>query len=291
VTAVDAYLEQLAAALHVRGAARRRFLRECRDHLVAASEERGPERAVRDFGAPAAVAAAFDAEVAGARGLRATRATVAGVLAVAASTLVLIQHADAEAAAPVAWAVAFFVAAQVAGVALVLAVLQGLAARRAPMAPADVALLVRRNGCALVAAGLTLVAAGGAVPGHASAALLLAGPVVAAVALVAVLRARRLVRRLGGSHGRIARPPLRDLARLTGLPVPALSPARLLLVTACVAGAAAFVRDRAEHGTPGGALLVAGIEVLAVLACHAALGGALGLRGRPSGGPLGDAAG
>ena len=47
VTPAERYLAELGAALHVRGAARRRFLRECRDHLADAAAERGEEAAVR----------------------------------------------------------------------------------------------------------------------------------------------------------------------------------------------------------------------------------------------------
>src|SRR5882757_9982172 len=80
VRTVDQYMTELDAALHVRGAVRRRFLRECDDHLADAAAERGQEEAVRAFGPPPEVAAAFDAEVAARRGVRSTFATVAGVL-------------------------------------------------------------------------------------------------------------------------------------------------------------------------------------------------------------------
>jgi hypothetical protein len=107
---------------------------------------------VRAFGPVAEIAAAFDAEVATRRGLRSRLATAVGVLAVAGSTLALIHGASSAAQAPIGWAIAFFVAAQVAGVAATLAALQALAARHTTMAPAQLALLARRNGCALLAA-------------------------------------------------------------------------------------------------------------------------------------------
>ena len=116
VTTVDRYVTELGAALHVRGAARRRLLRECRDHLADAAAERGEQEAVRAFGPPAEIAAAFDAEIAARRGVRSTFATAAGVLATGGSTLALIHAASANATAPVWWAIAFFVGAQVAGV-------------------------------------------------------------------------------------------------------------------------------------------------------------------------------
>jgi uncharacterized membrane protein len=274
---VERYLTELSAALRVRGAARRRFLRECRDHLEDAAAERGEADAVRAFGAPAEIAAAFDAEVAARRGIRATLLAAAAVLATGGSTLSLIHSASPDVTAPVAWAVVFFVAAQVAGVAAGLALLQALAARRTAMAPADATLLARRNGTALVAAGLTMFAAGAAVPGQGSAGLLLSGPALAGVALVAVVRARALARQLDGARVWAVRPPLDDLARLTRVELPRLSAARLLPLVTVVAAAAAFLRDRVEAGSVANGLLVAGIEAAAVLACFAVLGRPLGL--------------
>jgi len=155
--------------------------------------------------------------------------------------------------------------------------LPALVARRAAVTPAEATLLARRNGTALAAAGLTMFAAAAAVPGQGSAGLLLAGPALACVALVAVVRARALARRLDGARALAVRPPLADLRRLTGLPVPALASRRLLVVTMSMAAAAAFVRDRAEAGSMADALVVAGIEAAAVLAGFALLGRRLGL--------------
>jgi len=261
----------------VRGGARRRFLRECRDHLTAAAAARGEAEAVRAFGDPAEIAAAFDAEMAARRGVRSTFLAVAGVLATGGSTLALIHSASAGATAPAPWAVVFFVAAQVAAVAAALALVQALVLRRASMAAADVALLARRNGCALLASGLAIFAAGAALPGQGSALLLLAGPALVCVALVAVLRARSLARRMPGGGAVAVRSPLADLRHLTGLAVPALGARRLLLLTTCIAAAAAFVRDRAEQATVGGAFVTAGIEATAVVVCFVALGRALGI--------------
>jgi hypothetical protein len=106
---------------------------------------------------------------------------------------------------------------------------------------------------------------------------LLAGPALVCAAAVAVLRARRLARRLDGAGERTVRPPLADLAALTGYAMPALDAARLLLLTTCLAAAAAFVRDRAEHASPGQAVVTSGIEATAVVACFVALGPLLGL--------------
>jgi hypothetical protein len=73
---------------------------------------------------------------------------------------------------------------------------------------------------------------------------------------------------------------LHQRQRLIRIPVPSLDARSLLLVTTCVAAAAAFVRDRVEHGTVGEAFVTAGIEGMAVVACFLVLGSALGLRRR-----------
>ena len=130
VNAVDAYMAELGAELHARGAARRRFLRECRDHLADAAAERGDEHAVRAFGSPLEIATAFDAEVAARRGVRSTFVTVVGVLAMGGSTLALIHAASVNARAPTSWAIVFFTAAQLAGVSLGFALVQALVMRR-----------------------------------------------------------------------------------------------------------------------------------------------------------------
>jgi hypothetical protein len=277
VRPVDRYLIELSGALHVGGAVRRRFLRECHDHLADAAAERGEDAATRAFGPPSMVAAAFDAEVAARRGVRSTFVTVAGVLATGGSTLALIHSASAGSSAPVVWAIAFFVAAQLAGLAAGLALVQALVLRRSTMAPAEVVLLARRNCCALVAAGVTMFSAGAALPGHGSAVLILVGPALVCVAMIAVLRARSLARRLGGSGALALRPPLEDLSRLVRFPVRSLDARRLLLVTTCVAATAAFLRDRGEHASVGEAFVPAGIEGMAVVACFLVLGPALGL--------------
>ena len=201
MSAIERYLTELGAALHIRGRARRRFLRECRDHLVDASAEQGEEAAVGAFGPAPEIAAALDAEVASRRGVRSTFAAAAGVLATGGSTLVLINAASPDTEAPVAWAIAFFVAAQLAAVSGAVALLQALVLRRSTMSAADAMLLARRNGVALAAAGVTMFSAGAAVPGQGSAVLLLAGPAT---------RLRRAGRR---APRVVACPPARRLAR------------------------------------------------------------------------------
>ena len=263
---IDRHMDELAAALRVRGAPRRRFLRECRDHLQDAAGERGEAEAVNAFGPAGEIAAAFDLEVAAKRGFRATLTTVVGVLATGGSTLALIHASEPGATGATGWAVVFFIAAQVAGVATLLALLQAIALRHETMPPEQLALLARRDAVALGAAGLTMFAAGAALPGNGNPVLLLGGPALVCIALVTVLRARSLARRLDGGRTRAVRPPI------------SIVPMRqlLALTTACAA-VAAFFRDTAEHATASQALVTAGIEAAAVIACFLALGPALGL--------------
>ena len=236
---VDRYLAELGAALHVRGACagascasaaitwptRRPSMARRRPCAPSDRRLRSPPRSI--------------AEVAARRGVRSTVATVAGVLATGGSTLALIHAASPDATAPMGWAIAFFVAAQVAAVAAALALVQALVLRRATMSAADVGCSPAATAARSWPPGVTMFSAGAAVPGRGSADLLLAGPVLVCVALVAVLRARSLARRLDGRARRV-RPPLADLGRLVRLPVPALGARRLLLVTTCIAAVGAF---------------------------------------------------
>lgn len=281
MSSIERYVGEVAAALRVRGRARRRFLRECRDHLTDAAAEHGAAEAIRAFGPARAIATAFDEEVAVRRGIRATVASTAGVVATGVSTLALIHGSDPKAAAPGWLAAAFLICAQVAAVAIALAAVQALALRRSVAHAADMSLLARRNACALIAAGATMFAAGAALTGRGSAPLLLAGPLLACLAVVQVLRARAFARRLDGARAPVLRPPLDDLASLSGLRLPSPSGAQLLAFTTVVAAAGAVIRDRGdEHATLGAAFVAGGIEALAVVAGFALLGPALGLRQR-----------
>jgi hypothetical protein len=202
------------------------------------------------------------------------------VLATAGSTLALIHAASPDVVAAAGWTIAFFVAAQVAAVATALALVQALVLRRATMSAADLRLLARRDALAIAAAGLTMFAAGAAVPGRGSTALLLAGPIVLCVALAVVVRARSLAARIDGAGPPPVRSPLSDLRQVVRVPVPELGPGELLVLTTVVAATGAFLRDRAEHATIAGAFLTAGVEAIAVVACFVVLGRPLGLWGR-----------
>ncbi len=275
---IDTVLDELAGLLIVRGAARRRLLRECRDHLEDCAAQHGPGEAVRRFGSAAEIAAAFDADSAVRRARSSAFATSAAVLAVGASTLGLVNASNSDASAVLVWAVVFFAAAQTAAVAAVLGALQAATLRRCPASASDLSLLCRRNGCALTFAGLTMVAAGGAVPGNASAFMLLVGPAVAVLASVSVLRARSLLRRLDACPTRIVRSPLEDLGELLHIRFPALDPSAFLAVGAVASAAAAFGWDRGESATVPSAAGVAIIEVALVVVGFLLLGPLLGLR-------------
>jgi len=280
MNAIDDYLRQLQRLLHVRGRIRRRLLSECRDHLQDASAQHGPEEAIRRFGAPQEIAASLSTEVAAHRAQHATVATILGVLAVGGSTLALLHASAAQATAPAGWAIVFFAAAQVAAVCATLAALQAGALRHRCSTAQDLALLCRRNGCALMAAAITLFTAGGAVPGHGSPVLLLAGPVLAALAGLSVVGTRSIIRGLATARQPTVRSPLKDLSTLTGLALPNMPPARLLPPTAVAASVIAFAWDHADHGTFTSALTTASIQAVLVVLGFTLLGPALGLRPR-----------
>ena len=271
---IEQYMADLEAALCVRGRGKR-FLAECHDHLIDLANDVGPDEAAVAFGAPGVVAASFDAEVATGRCVRAAWLAAVGVASVGGSTLVLIHSADAAAQAAVAWAMAFFVCAQVSAVAMVIGLMQVLAIRHSVVSPAESALLCRRTVIALVSAAGAMFAAGGALPGRGDPLVLLAGPAFATVAGLFVSRAWWLTRQLEGAGSHFDRSPFADLRSLTRLPVPTFGP----IAVATMAAAAAFVRDHGEQGsTLGGSLLVGAIEAGLVLAAYLALRGPLGLR-------------
>jgi hypothetical protein len=287
VNETERYLADLAAELRTTGRLRRRFLEECAGHLADAAAEHGEHAAVARFGPAAQVAAALDAETATRRGLRATALAAAAVGTTAFSTLALIHSATPGPTAPALLAALFFVSAQVSAVAVTCAVVQAVAHRRERLSPPSLALLARRNAAALVAAGLTMFAAGAALPGKGSPAALLAGPLLALAALVAVARARQLARRLPGGRARVAHSPVADVF---GLPLPAVVvrlvawldpvryPARGCAVVAALAALGALERDLGEGASFAGASATGLVELAAVVACFAALGPALGLR-------------
>jgi len=291
MSAIDDYLARLEATLRVRGPLRRRFLAECREHLAEAAELQGPDEAVQRFGEPAAIAAMLDAEAATRLTLRATLSSVAGVAAVALSTLGLLTASDPQASGVTAWAVLFFGFAQAAGACAALALVQAAAMRRTVPSVCDLALLRRRDLAALIFAGLTLLAAGGALPGHASAGMtlaILAGPLIAGGALLVLLRAGRLARTIDGPVRRVVRPPIADaIAALPGAPGriaewrgSAAQGLTLLVPCVLLAAALAFgwsLRD--DHGTAADAAVAAVVEASMVLVGFALLGPVLGLRG------------
>ena len=277
---IEQYLSELREALQVRGAQRRRFLRECADHLADACAERGEQAAVAAFGSPREIAATFDAQVASRRTLRATGLTAAAVAGMGISTLVLIHAAAPGARAPGVLAAVFFLSAQLAGLAASAGILRALVVRRSAAAPGELLVLCRRNALALSAAIATMLSAGIALPGHGSPVALLAGPAVLGAAAAALLRARRLAARLDPDTRRPARPLFDDLATLCGARLPGASATYLPALATAAAATLAYGWARGEHAANGGALTVAAIEALAAAACIAVLGPGLGLRPR-----------
>jgi len=280
MSAVERYLEELAGAVRVRGRARRRFLRECEEHLHDAAARHGSETAVQRFGDAHEIAAAFDTEVSAGRARRATAATVLAVVAVAASTLHLIHSAAPGASAVRAWAIVFFASAQTTAVCVLLGALQALALAHRAASPCEVVLLCRRNLWGLGFAGLTFFAAGAALPGSSAPLPLLAGPSAACVAAGLVLRARAGARRLDTEHRPLYRSPLGDLRVLLRTALPDVAPVRLLAPTAVGAAAAAFCWDRGEQAPAGAAVTVACLEAGLVVAGFVLLGRALGVANR-----------
>jgi len=284
MTAVDDYLHQLEDALHVRGRARRRLLAECRSHLADAGAVHDDEEVVRRFGDAGELARSFDTEIAVRRGLHATVVSVLGVSAVGLSALAVVNAAEANASAVLVWAVAFFACAQAAGVCALLAALRAAAMRHGPSTAADVVLLCRRNGAALAFAVLTLVAAGGAVPGHTAAWKVLVGPLVAVLATASIVRSRSLARKIDPAAPRIIQSPLADLRTVARRPALAngrttsASSVLLLAPTLMVAAAAAFAWDHQDHGTLANSAAVAGVEAALTVAGFVILGPVLGLR-------------
>ena len=287
MNAAASYLRELEAALHVRGPGRRRFLVECRDHLADASEAYGPDEAVRRFGPIAEVVRGIEVEVAVRRARVATLLVAAAVVAVAASTVMMLDATDASRSAPVAWAVVFFGSAQTAAAATFLALLRAAAMRAEEGTPAELALLCRRNGVALVFSALTMFAVGAAVPGDTAAWRILLGPLSAVVAGMALVRAYAPARRHRGDEERVVHPPLADLmsaARLSpivGTPAWSTRPGAVLAPALFVCTiAAAWWGYHDDHGTAADAAAAAGIEAACLLAGFALLGPILGLFAR-----------
>src|SRR4051812_45023675 len=92
---VERYMTELGDALHVRGARRRRVLRECRDHLDDAAAGRGEAEAVRAFRRAQDIAAALDVEAAARRGVMLTTAAIIGP-ALASGALAFVVRAYAH---------------------------------------------------------------------------------------------------------------------------------------------------------------------------------------------------
>lgn len=94
---------------------------------------------------------------------------------------------------------------------------------------------------------------------------------------LAVLRARSLTRKLNRAVRPAYRPPIEDLAAATGLPLPTLTPTKVLALVAPVAAVGAALRDHLEHATLAQASTTGAVEAMAVVAGFVLLGGTLGI--------------
>lgn len=272
---IQAYLDELSRSLHVRGRERERFLREVGDHLLDLAASAGESEAIAAFGAPAELAAAFDLECAFSRGVRASSAAAVAIVTTGASTLALVHGADSQAPAPAAWAIVFFLAAQIAIACVALVLLQSLRMRRFLRGGGDIALLWRRAAVGTAAAAITMFTAGAGLAGKGSALLLLAGPAITVAASPVLFRAWRMNRRLPGAHDQVDSPPLADVRALLSIPLPTFGPGAV----AAIAAACAFGRDLGERGsTMRGSLGIGVLEALMVLLSYLCLRRPLGLR-------------
>jgi hypothetical protein len=281
---IDVYLAELGrelSAVGIRGRLRRRILVESEDHL------RADDGALERFGTPAEVANAFAAEL-GARASR--RAAVGAFLALGVAGAVyafsFLGAAFAGQPPPDTWSalaqLAFavgIVAPQVAFVAGSLALVRVLRRREPVLPSAELTVLNRRTGVALVFGIVTMLALGAFafelrndIAGW-CVALTLAGVAIAAPLLVLAalpaLGAARLRPQVAGDPG--------DVFDDLGLPGNRDDPWRFARRVAIGLGLVVFL-VAAVQGDPFDGAIQGAAETLACLAGFAAFGRYLGLR-------------
>ena len=287
---IDRWLTELRRDLRVGGAARRRIVAECAEHLRESAARHGETEAVARFGRPAEIAEGFNVELGAHRSRWATVFAAIALVAAAAATIHLAHEGPQHLEAPWPVALVFFVAAQVAAVALGSAVAQAVRWRTRTASPGELVLQSRRTAVAVVAGALTLGAAAVSVTGGSDVGWVVAGGfVLLAGAGWAALRARRLlgaatpspVTPLDDAAALLASVPLAGAlaARVRDLLDPVRHPLRCCALVAALAASAAFARNQGERGaTAGQSLALAAIEAGAVVACFVVLGPPLGLR-------------
>jgi hypothetical protein len=281
---IDVYLAELGrelSAVGIRGRLRRRILVESEDHL------RADDGALERFGTPAEVANSFAAEL-GARASR--RAAVGAFLALGVAGAVyafsFLGAAFAGQPPPDTWSalaqLAFavgIVAPQVAFVAGSLALVRVLRRREPVLPSAELTVLNRRTGVALVFGIVTMLALGAFafelrndIAGW-CVALTLAGVAIAAPLLVLAalpaLGAARLRPQVAGDPG--------DVFDDLGLPGNRDDPWRFARRVAIGLGLVVFL-VAAVQGDPFDGAIQGAAETLACLAGFAAFGRYLGLR-------------
>jgi hypothetical protein len=281
---IDVYLAELGrelSAVGIRGRLRRRILVESEDHL------RADDGALERFGTPAEVANAFAAEL-GARASR--RAAVGAFLALGVAGIVyavsFLTALSAGQPPPDTWPalaqlafVVGIVAPQVAFVAGSLALVRVLRRREPVLPSAELTVLNRRTGVALVFGIVTMVALGAFafelrndIAGW-WVALTLAGVAIAAPLLVLAALpaagAARLRPQVAGDPG--------DVFDDLGLPGYRDDPWRFARRVAIGLGLVVFL-VAAVQGDPFDGAIQGAAETLACLAGFAAFGRYLGLR-------------
>ncbi len=300
---VDAYLTELAGALHLPRARERRVLAEAADHLLCATERRleagespdAAERGAIDAFGPAPVVALAHERAAALDAARPLGPAVGVLLAIFAG-LVAIAQGQASLASGVAGGIVVL-AVQVAAVCGVLTIVRLWRHRRdAGVAGGKLQLIGRGALIAVASIGAAVVAIAVAVVSGdepAGAPLVIALVATTAVTIAAGAITAGAVRRAAVVARRADEPvpddAWDDLAALAGrLPVAGLQrhPWRVACATALAAGLAAALGHLVAEGPPsdGAGDLVAvtavlvGLEGAAVLGCFVVLGRFLGLR-------------
>lgn len=261
------YLDDLAHELSsrgVRGRQRRRILAEFDDHL------RTDPHAEERIGSPRDLANEFAADLA-ARASRRSAVAAFAALAVAGAVYgaVFVSLAPQSIQSSTLTAAALVVAPQVAFVAGVLALVRALRIRNSAAATAELIVVRRRTGTALVFGGVTMVAlavAAGSTLAYASIAV---ATVLLVAATVPLLAAAHFSPQLAGSAG--------DLFDDLGVERLRMDPWRFARFVALAVGAAVWLAGIAQ-GDPIDGLLRGALEAAACLAGFAAFGRYLGLR-------------
>ena len=279
---IEAYLRRLEHDLSergVRGASARRVLDEARDHLLELQDRDGT---IERFGESGEVATQIAAQLATTRAIRSTYGAfsalaLAGCAYVGFMGLIGLEgspdlFAGRHELLGVGATIALALFPQIAFVSGCLALLRALRLRRAAVVSREERDVIRsRATVALAAAGVTAFSMMVWSVEFRVDAVLLALASASAVALAAgtaaVVRAGRPQAVAGGPAG--------DVFDDLGFRI---DPWRFALLFAAAVAVAGFVAGWVAEGDPGSAVVRAGFEGVAVIACFAVLGRRLALR-------------